>query len=131
MRLGRAQKLAALGLSLASMLVLVPAGAADAGVYTYMSTYSNCQRSGSEITWRGVAYSDKYEGTLQMELYGLAVPPVLLDSETRPFKPNEVQGHFFRMDVQKSKKFSQRFDRYRAVATFRRGENWTSGTHEC
>ncbi len=130
MRRRRAHKLAALGLSLASLLVLVPAGAAEAGVYTYMSTYSHCGRDRSEVFWRGVAYSDKYEGTFEMELYGLAVPPVLLDRDTRPFKANEVQGHFFRMDVQKSK-MVPRFDRYRVVATFRRGENWTSGTHEC
>jgi hypothetical protein len=116
--------------TLATLLVLSPS--AEAGVYTYMSAYGNCQRAGkSQVDWGGTVYSDEYEGTVEVELYGLSPSPELLDIDTRPFRPDGTTPRYFRMHVRKSQKFDRRYPRYRSVITFRRGQNWTSGTHEC
>jgi hypothetical protein len=117
--------------TLATLLALPPS--AEAGVYTYMSAYGNCQASKSrvEVDWGGTVYSDEYEGTVQVDLYGLTPSPELLDSDIRPFQPEGTTPRYFRMNVRKSQKFDRRFPRYRSVITFRRGQNWTSGTHEC
>ena len=117
--------------SLVAVLVLLPTATAHAGVYTYMSAYARCQADKTNVDWGGKVYSDKWEGEVQLELFGLSPQPVPLDSETRPFKSDGTTPSFFFMNFNKQKKVSPRYPHYRSVITFRRGGNWTSGTYEC
>ena len=117
--------------SLAAGLVLLPAATAHAGVYTYMSAYAKCQATKNSVDWGGTVYSDKWEGEVQLELFGLSPNPVPLDSEVRPFKSDGTSPSFFFMNFNKSKKRTPRYPHYRSVITFRRGQNWTRGTFEC
>lgn len=116
----------------ATLVLALPPGVAEGGVYTYMSAYGNCQRaSKNQVDWGGTVYSDEYEGTVQIDLYGLSPSPELLESDTRPFSPDGTTPRYFRMNVRKTHKLSRRYPRYRSVIKFSRGQNWTSGTHEC